>query len=237
MGLGFASALRLDPGRRAAMALGLVAVVVALLTLAWLLVDRPRSMSVSRTAKDVARASATTTIPSTAMTPFSKATPSNGASVTTGSSPSSRSASAVAPGVVVDVVGHVSRPGVYELPAGARVTDALTAAGGALPGVDLTGLNLASKLTDGQQVAVGIGGLPPAVASVSPASGSPAAPVNLNTASVADLDGLPGVGPVLAQHIIDWRTQHGHFDSVDQLREVTGIGPAKFTDLKALVTV
>ena len=138
--------------------------------------------------------------------------------------------------VVVDVVGKVSNPGVYRLPSGSRVADAVQAAGGVLPGVDLSALNLAAPLSDGEQVAVGVPGAP-AVAAAGTGSGAGAGPVNLNTASAAQLDALPGVGPVLAQHILDWRTAHGQFTSVDQLREVSGIGEAKFADLKPLVTV
>ena len=132
--------------------------------------------------------------------------------------------------VVVDVVGRVRRPGVYRLPGGSRVGDALTAAGGALPGVDLSQLNLSSNLADGQQVAVGVPG-------TGAASGAASAPIDLNTATVQQLDALPGVGPVLAQRIVDWRTQHGRFESVDQLQEVSGLGPSRLADLRPLVTV
>jgi competence protein ComEA len=141
--------------------------------------------------------------------------------------------------VVVDVVGKVRRPGVYRLPDGSRVDDALEAAGGALPGVDLSRLNLARKLADGEQVAVGVAGAaeaagPPRTGAV---SGAASGPIDLNTATVQQLDTLPGVGPVLAQRIVDWRTQHGRFDSVDQLQEVTGIGPSRLADIRSLVTV
>ena len=137
--------------------------------------------------------------------------------------------------VVVDVAGKVRRPGVYELPDGSRVIDALRKAGGALPGVPLTSVNLAAKLADGQQIVVGVAGAAPAPA----AGGSAGAtgPVSLNTATLEQLDALPGVGPVLAQNILDFRTAHGHFDRIEQLNDVTGIGPAKFASLKDLVTV
>jgi competence protein ComEA len=139
---------------------------------------------------------------------------------------------------VVDVVGKVANPGVYRLPGGSRVADAVQAAGGALPGVDLSTLNLAALVSDGQQVAVGVPGAPVVAADGAGAgSGASSGPVNLNTATEAQLDTLPGVGPVLAQHILDWRNAHGQFASVDQLREVSGIGEAKFADLKSLVTV
>lgn len=155
-------------------------------------------------------------------------------------------ASAAAPAdVLVDVEGKVARPGLVRLPRGSRVDDALRAAGGALPGADTSGLNRAQVLVDGEQIRVDLPGAAvgdtagvPGAASVS-ASGTAAAgtPVDLNTATVAQLDALPGVGPVTAQHIIDWRTQHGSFSSVEQLQEVGGIGPATYAKLAALVTV
>ncbi|MGC4946231.1 helix-hairpin-helix domain-containing protein [Streptomyces sp. DT224] len=139
--------------------------------------------------------------------------------------------------IVVDVSGKVRNPGLRRLPAGSRVDDALTAAGGARPGADLAGLNRARVLMDGEQIVVGA---PPAAASA-PGVGGPAAeeggggPVSLNTATSEQLEGLPGVGPVLAQHIVDYRTQHGGFRSVDELREVNGIGDRRFADLRPRV--
>ncbi|MCW2604726.1 MAG: hypothetical protein JWN61_2861, partial [Pseudonocardiales bacterium] len=138
--------------------------------------------------------------------------------------------------VVIDVAGHVAQPGVYALPVGSRVTDALTAAGGALPGVDLSSLNLARLLVDGEQIAVGIIGDPAGGAAGSTGSAA-AGPIDLNRATPEMLDALPGVGPVLAQNILDWRAEHGRFDSVDQLREVPGIGDAKYAQLKSRVRV
>ncbi|MFE3590900.1 helix-hairpin-helix domain-containing protein [Streptomyces niveus] len=136
--------------------------------------------------------------------------------------------------VVVDVSGKVRSPGVRRLPAGSRVTDALRAAGGVEPGADLTGLNRARVLMDGEQVVVG-GPQPPGQAAAAPgtgAAGPEGAPVSLSTATVEQLDNLPGVGPVLARHIIDYRTQHGGFSSVGQLREVNGIGERRFADIE-----
>lgn len=142
---------------------------------------------------------------------------------------SAGSAKARAPEIVVDVGGKVREPGIHRLPAGSRVADALSAAGGVKPGTDTDGLNRARFLVDGEQVIVG----GPAPAPAPGAGGgsapggpvaAPAAPVSLNTATAEQLDTLPGVGPVLAQHIIDYRTQHGGFRSVDELREVNGIG-------------
>jgi len=122
--------------------------------------------------------------------------------------------------VVVDVVGKVRHPGVYRLADGARVDDALRTAGGALPGVDLSSLEIwPRKLTDGEQIAVGVAGAAPGAAAAPSGSGAgPAAGlVDLNTSTLAQLDTLPGVGPVLAQRILDWRTAHGRFDSIDQI--------------------
>ena len=119
---------------------------------------------------------------------------------------------------------------------GARVADALREVGGPVPGVDLGALNLARRLADGEQIYVGVPA-PPGAEPAPVASGPPgiADKVDLNTATLASLDTLPGVGPVTAQRIVDWRTQHGRFDSVEQLREIDGIGPSRFAKLKDLV--
>ncbi len=131
--------------------------------------------------------------------------------------------------LVVDVAGRVRRPGLVRLAVGARVDDALRAAGGVLPGVRTDALNLARKLADGEQVLVGL-----AAAATGPAGSGL---LNLNTASASDIEQLPGIGPVLAQRIVDWRTEHSRFASVDQLREVSGIGESKFASLRVKVTV
>jgi competence protein ComEA len=121
------------------------------------------------------------------------------------------------------------------------VIDAVAAAGGPLPGADLGTLNLARKLTDGELVAVGVPGPAPVVAGGTGSAGAPAGgtagPVDLNTATLAELDTLPGVGPVLAQRILDWRTAHGQFASVDQLADVPGIGESRMAQLRDLVRV
>ncbi|WP_225844642.1 ComEA family DNA-binding protein [Streptomyces sp. HPF1205] len=139
--------------------------------------------------------------------------------------------------LTVDVAGKVARPGLRHLPKGSRVADALAAAGGPLPGANTTTLNLARPLADGEQILVGVAA--PAPAPDDPAAlpdGSAAsAPLDLNTAGVAQLDALPGVGPVLAQHILAFRAQHGPFTSLQQLRQVPGIGDRKFSTLKSLV--
>ena len=135
--------------------------------------------------------------------------------------------------LLVDVAGKVRHPGVVRLKNGARVLDAVRAAGGALAGTSLDSLNLAAKVTDGQQVAVGGAAVAPAAAD---GTGAAAGPVDLNTATAEQLQTLSGVGPVLAQRIIDYRTAHGPFTSVDGLQQVGGIGPAKFAEIKDHVT-
>ncbi|WP_043676742.1 ComEA family DNA-binding protein [Streptomyces xylophagus] len=156
-------------------------------------------------------------------------------------------ASAAGTEIVVDVSGKVREPGVHRLPAGSRVTDALRAAGGVRPGTNTDGLNRARFLVDGEQIVVGgpapaampgAGGANSAgaVGSVGAAAGAaPTVPISLNTATPDQLNSLPGVGPVLAQHIIDYRTQHGGFRSVNELRQVNGIGDRRFADLRDLV--
>ncbi|WP_190209999.1 ComEA family DNA-binding protein [Kitasatospora indigofera] len=133
--------------------------------------------------------------------------------------------------VVVDIAGKVQTPGIRSLPGGSRVADALSAAGGALPGTDTSALNLARVLTDGEQVLVG--GPPPP-----PATGpTTRSPVSLNRATTEQLDALPGVGPTLAQRILAYREAHGGFRSLDQLRQVSGIGERTYAELKPLLTL
>ncbi|WP_420706544.1 helix-hairpin-helix domain-containing protein [Streptomyces sp. NRRL F-5727] len=143
--------------------------------------------------------------------------------------------------VVVDVGGKVRRPGVLTLPAGSRVADALRAAGGVRAGADLTGLNRARVLFDGEQVLVGVPAAAAAAGSGGGGTGTGAGasgggvPLSLNTATVEQFDGLPGVGPVLARRLVDHRTEHGGFRSVEELREVDGIGERRYADLQPLV--
>ncbi len=156
----------------------------------------------------------------------------------------------------MSVVGLVHKPGLVTLSPGARIADAVTAAGGALDGADLMGLNMARRVADGEQIIVGIAappGEPTAMGSSinsgpaprrrrtrPPASGSAPAPgglVDLNTATVDQLDTLPGVGPVTAAAIVAWRDANGRFTSVDQLGDVDGIGPARLEKLRELVHV
>ncbi len=141
--------------------------------------------------------------------------------------------------IVVYVTGAVVKQGLIKLPPGSRLADALTAAGQD-PAADLTNLNLAEKLKDGQKIVVPRQG-PPAEGDGQAAGQAPAAKpggkVNINTASPQELDSLPGIGPTMAERIITYRTQNGRFNTIEELKEVPGIGDKKFADLQALVTV
>ena len=148
-----------------------------------------------------------------------------------------RAAPAAAPRVVVDVVGAVRRPGLYRLPQGTRIADAVARAGGATAKAELALVNLAAPLADGEQIVVPVrspgGG---AVAAPPPAAGaSPSAPLDLNTATADQLDALPGIGPATAAKIVAFRQAHGAFHSVDELDAVPGIGPSRIAQLKGLV--
>jgi competence protein ComEA len=189
-------------------------------------------------------------------------TPGPGAASSAGSTPGLAGGPAGSPPtsmIVVDVVGKVAKPGIITLPASSRIYDAMAAAGGASPGIDLTALDLASRLTDREEIFVGIppptgnaaraaggtvlGGLPGGDLVQAGSSGSASGPaggaavVNLNAASQAELETLPGVGAVTAQRILAWRAQHGRFTSVSQLQQVSGIGPSKYAALSGRVTV
>lgn len=140
----------------------------------------------------------------------------------------------VAPPLVVHVVGSVRMPGLYKLRRGARVADAVSKAGGATARADLALVNLAALVSDGQQVVVPERALP--VTAATDAGGAAAAgPVHLNSATLEQLDALPGVGPVTAQKILDYRQAHGAFSSVDDLDAIPGIGPARIEQLRDLV--
>lgn len=149
-------------------------------------------------------------------------------------------------GVLVHVLGAVHRPGLVELVAGSRVADAIAAAGGLLRTADPAELNLAAVVADGSQVVVGTTRKPrgevrsadgSGVATASGTQASATGAVSLNTATLAQLDSLPGVGPVTAQKILDWREKHGRFSSVSELQEVDGIGPKTYADLAPHVRV
>jgi competence protein ComEA len=203
-----------DPGRRGVRALAAVAVLVIIIAavLAWR--ARPRVDTV---------------------TPPSFGTSEPVSAPVHAARPSSATAE-----VVVAVGGKVRKPGLVHLPSGSRVADALSAAGGAAPGIDVSMLNLARKLVDGELIMVGVTPPPGSTATGPVGAGGaapPGGPVNLNTATLADLDGLPGVGPVLAQRILDARTAQGGFTAVSDLRKVDGIGDARYEQLKDLVTI
>ena len=138
-----------------------------------------------------------------------------------------------APRLVVHVVGAVRRPGLFELKEGSRVADALSRAGGPTRKANLSAVNLAAPLADGQQVGVPRLLPPGAAAGASAVAGGK---VSLAVATIDDLDELPGIGPVTAQKIVDWRTAHGPFRSVEDLDDVPGIGPARIEQLRDLVT-
>ena len=143
--------------------------------------------------------------------------------------------------LVVDVVGAVRRPGLYRLAQGARIADAVARAGGARRRANLSLINLAAPLADGEQVVVPQRGAASAAAGVGAgasggaAAGTPTGPVHLNTATLEQLDSLPGIGPVTAQKILDYRQKHGAFSSVDELDAVPGIGPSRLDQLRDLV--
>jgi competence protein ComEA len=190
---------------------------------AWWLV-RPPAVPTEATlpvaAGSAARAPGTSAVPTASI-------PSGTTTTTTGS-------------VLVHVAGAVAYPGVHELVAGARVVDAMVAAGGALPGADPDALNLAAVVTDGARVYVPrVGEAVPATAPAAPNAGTaaPAGPVDLNRAGVGELDALPGIGPTTAAAIVAHRDRSGPFGSIDDLLDVRGIGPAKLDAIRALVTV
>jgi competence protein ComEA len=152
------------------------------------------------------------------------------------SAPSSAASGArAAPALVVDVEGAVRRPGLVRLPSGSRVADAVARAGGTTRLADSAGVNLAAPVSDGQQVVVPRRGAAGVAAAAGGAVAAASGPVSLSSATAEQLDALPGVGPVTAQKIVDYRTQHGAFHSVDELDAIPGIGPARLADLRGLV--
>ena len=219
---------RLDALSRGELA-GLIVVVVLLLAGVgfWYSRSLPRPIQVA------------TTEVSQAPVPASAVPPASGVALASAAvSPSSSATAAV---LIVDVTGAVRRPGVFEFQSGDRVIDAVERAGGALEKADLTLLNLAAPLTDGQQILVpqqgaAVSAVPP-IGTGTTGTGTTGATVNINSADEATLETLNGVGPVLAAAIIQYRTEHGPFASVDQLDEVSGIGPATLEDLRSQVTV
>jgi competence protein ComEA len=227
---GWLARVRADPGRAGAIALAAIAAIAVLVTVFTLMREQPAPvMSAKLPPVDMA------------------ATASRGPSAGPSTRPNEP--------VVVSVVGLVHTPGLVTLAPGARIADALKAAGGSTDGADTIGLNMARQVDDGEQIVVGLAPVKgqPAVlgSSVSPGSavpgppsstsrpakGAPTALINLNTATVEQLDTLPGVGPVRAAAIVAWRNTHGKFTTVDQLGEVDGIGPGRLEKLRPLVRV
>ena len=152
-----------------------------------------------------------------------------------------RAAAARGADVLVQVAGEVAQPGVYSVPAGSRVNDAVARAGGLTRRADQAGVNLVARVQDGQQVLVPRRGAGGAAVGAGAAGGigagaSSAGPISLSSASVAQLDTLDGIGPTLAQRIVEYRQAHGGFSSVDQLRQVQGIGDKRFAALRKAVT-
>ena len=184
-----------------------------------------------------------TTLPPVSATPSPIASPTSTTSVAATPTGARNTGAAASPSgtIVVDVAGKVRRPGIATLPLGSRVVDALEAAGGARPGVRLGTLNLARVLTDGEQVVVGVPAPPGVAASAADAPGAVpggATPmVNLNSATQAQLEELPGVGPVTAQSILAFRSENGAFTAVDELLEVSGIGDATLAKIAPYVTL
>ena len=228
--------VRLDPGRTGSRVVaGALIVGVAFAAHAYW-TGRTTTSSLT-----IAGGASASTPASSSTTPDPKSLSSSSSSLSTTSPAPMASASSV---VVVYVVGPVRRPGVFTLPAGSRAIDALRAAGGVKPGHHLGPVNLAAPLIDGSRVDFGTGegtdlsaagGGSKSTGSASGTGGSGL--VELNNATLTELDGLPGVGPVLAQRILDWRSEHGRFTSVDELREVSGIGARKFESLRSRVRV
>ncbi|AGB24390.1 competence protein ComEA-like protein with helix-hairpin-helix repeat region [Mycobacterium sp. JS623] len=223
---GWVAAIRADPGRAGLIALAAVGVLAVLVTVFTVMRDKAPPVTSAK-------------LPPVEMVSSARPTP--------GSSPPNTDGP-----VVVSVVGLVHKPGLVTLAPGARIADALSAAGGPLNGADLIGLNMARRVADGEQIIVGIVAAPGQPAAMgSSVSTSTAAPteaptgktsapgglVDLNAATVEDLDALPGVGPVTAAAIIAWREANGRFTNVDQLGDVDGIGPARLEKLRDLVRV
>ncbi|MFC9766590.1 ComEA family DNA-binding protein [Rhodococcus jostii] len=226
---------RFDPGRSGALVLIVVGIVVATATVLGVRSDRPETQAVP-------------SLPAAGVHSLTPA-PATTAPAAAASAPAA-AASAPAPAeeIVVSVVGLVASAGLVRLPPGARVADALAAAGGVRDGGDTLGLNLAQRLSDGDQVLVGAATTQASPSAVGGASaGSPGAAgaaattggglVNLNTATETELDALPGVGPVTAAAIVAWRTTNGTFTDISQLGEVDGIGPVRLEKLRGQVTL
>ena len=206
---------RWDPGRGGVRSLWVAGLVAALLLVGWTWLDRPRVEPAPAAPAGATRSSVE---PDASTPPVGEAGETSEA-------------------VVVSVVGLVVRPGLVTLPSGARVADAVQAAGGLLPGTDPAAVNLAALVTDGAQISVGVPGRRGRIRRRGRGSGAGTGLVDLNSATAAELDSLPGIGPVLAQRIVDHRTRNGPFRTVDELDDVPGIGPAIAAELAELVAV
>lgn len=254
---------RVDPGRRGALLLTVVAAVAALVAAVGVWRAQPearpvQAVSLAQVSEATPTAGGATTTGRTS--PVRAATPTptsstDGGPVAAGTAgDGSRSATTGAEILIVSVTGAVRHPGLVRLPPGSRVADALEKAGGVTGAADLTGINLAARLTDGASVVVsdqptgssgssvsgldadaGSGGNGASTGTAK--AGQPAGKVDLNTADAAALDALPGVGPVTAAAIVGWRDKNGRYTSVEQLQEIQGIGPAKYAALAPMVTV
>ncbi|WP_068177220.1 ComEA family DNA-binding protein [Mycobacterium sp. UM_CSW] len=231
---GWVAKMRADPGRAGAIALAVVALLAVLVTVFTLVRDRPAPVMSAK------------------LPPVEKAaTASPRSSANPGAGPPASDRP-----VVVSVVGLVHTPGLVTLAPGARIADALQAAGGPVNGADTIGLNMARPVGDGEQIVVGLAPVPgqrtalgSSVSAGTSAAAGPPGPVSgtvkpkvgealdLNTATQEQLDALPGVGPVTAAAIVAWRQANGKFTSVDQLADVDGIGPARLEKLRPLVRV
>jgi competence protein ComEA len=234
-------AVRSIPWSRSAMR-GLAVIVALAVAVAgyWAWSGRPRAVAVAPTVVAVG-----TPLPTPLPTPAPTPTPDK----VTGSGESAPAASATpapaVPQVVVHVTGLVARPGLVRLPLGARVADAVAEAGGVTRRRAADTVNLARILVDGEQVVVGVPGAPGQAGSAGPPAASPpgtplgsaSVPVDLNTATAGALEALPGIGPVIASRIVDWRTANGSFRSVEELGEVSGIGDAILSQVRGLVRV
>lgn len=228
-GAGSGTPLRWEPARPGAVALCMIAVVAALLVSAITWWSRPQPT-------DIDEAGAGAALRPSAVEAVGSAEPGEPTGTVVPSDQGAAGHSGAAGHeLVISVIGQVRLPGLVWVRDGARVADAIAAAGGCLPEADLTTVNLARLVIDGEQIAVGIPGISAQGAgTATPASGDL---IDLNTASLAELEQLPGIGPVLGQRLVDFRVDNAGFDGVEQLREVSGIGPRVYEDIVDLVTV